>query len=249
MIHPAIVAVAVGAAIATASLHAGQVPVDADKHRQGIVRYHAGRDEMAHERWDRAVDDFQKAVALDPLIAAAYYDLGRTYMQMKRYADAVRAFASCREASQQLFALELEATVDTRQQLAENERGLEATLGQSVRPNPRKVAVAKEQLSEVKERRRALEAYTDVLGSSYVVPPDLSMALGSAYFRSGAMADAEREYRAAIEARPAFGEAHSNLAVLLMATNRRPEAIAHVKAAEAAGFRVNAELKKELGIR
>ena len=233
---------------ASLSVHAGQVLVDADKHRQGMIHYDTGREHFTHERWTRAEEAFRTAVKLDPLIAAAYYDLGRTYMQMKRYGDAVQAFVACRETSQKIFGLELNATVTARQQLEENEKGLTATLAQSTRPNPRKVAIAREQLSQVQGKKREIDAFGDVLGTSYVVPPDISFALGSAYFRSGSIADAEREYRAAIAVRPEFGQAHSNLAVLLMTTNRRPEAIEHVKLAEAAGFQVNPELKKELGI-
>ena len=51
-------------------------------------------------------------------------------------------------------------------------------------------------------------------------PPGLIFALGSAYFRSGRIADAEREYRAALDADPKLGEARVNLAVVLLMTGR-----------------------------
>jgi Tfp pilus assembly protein PilF len=70
--------------------------------------------------------------------------------------------------------------------------------------------------------------------------------LGSAYFRNGAMADAEREYRAAIAVDPKVGEAHSNRAVVCMMTGRIAEANQQVAAAEKAGFRVNPQLKADL---
>ena len=50
------------------------------------------------------------------------------------------------------------------------------------------------------------------------------MTLGSAYFRTDAMADAEREYRAALAVDPKLGEAHSNPAVVCLLTGRYPEA-------------------------
>ncbi len=57
-----------------------------------------------------------------------------------------------------------------------------------------------------------------------VIPAWLSLALGSAYFRSGQMSDAEREYKAAIAADTRAGEAHNNLAVVYLETGRIAEA-------------------------
>jgi Flp pilus assembly protein TadD len=72
------------------------------------------------------------------------------------------------------------------------------------------------------------------------------MALGAAYFRNGQMADAEREYKAAIAANAASGETHNNLAVLYLTTGRFDEADSEVKAAEKVGFKVNEELKGDI---
>jgi Tfp pilus assembly protein PilF len=78
------------------------------------------------------------------------------------------------------------------------------------------------------------------------VPAWISLALGSAYFRAGKLADAEQEYKAAIAADPGTGEAHSNLAVVYLETGRYDEAEKAVKAAEKAGFRVNPQLKQDI---
>ena len=78
------------------------------------------------------------------------------------------------------------------------------------------------------------------------VPAGFSMALGSAYFRLNQLTDAEREYKAAVEVDPAFGEAHNNLAVVYLVTGRSAEADAELKAAEKAGFRVNPRLKDDI---
>jgi len=47
------------------------------------------------------------------------------------------------------------------------------------------------------------------------------MALGSAYFRLNDLPNAEKEYKAAIDVDPSFGEAHSNLAVVYLITAGR----------------------------
>ena len=56
------------------------------------------------------------------------------------------------------------------------------------------------------------------------VPSFVSLALGSAFFRLGRLADAEREYKATIAADPKTGEAHSNLAVVYLQTGRFDDA-------------------------
>jgi Flp pilus assembly protein TadD len=77
-------------------------------------------------------------------------------------------------------------------------------------------------------------------------PAWLSLALGSAYFRSDKYADAEREYTNAIDVNPKFGEAHSNLAVLYLMSGRPKEAQTEIDAAEKAGFKVNPQLKADV---
>ncbi len=78
------------------------------------------------------------------------------------------------------------------------------------------------------------------------IPAWISVALGSAYFRSDAIADAEREYLAALHADPKLGEAHNNLAVVYLQTGRYDKAAEEVSAAEKSGFRVNPQLKADI---
>ncbi len=55
-------------------------------------------------------------------------------------------------------------------------------------------------------------------------PHWLSFALGSAYFRTNDLANAEKEYRAALAQKPDLGEGHLNLGVVCMLTGRLDEA-------------------------
>ena len=77
------------------------------------------------------------------------------------------------------------------------------------------------------------------------MPAGLSMALGSAYFRTGNLEEAERAYQEAVKT-PAFGEAHSNLAVVYLQTNGFEQAAQALTLAEKAGFRVNPKLKADV---
>jgi len=77
-------------------------------------------------------------------------------------------------------------------------------------------------------------------------PPGLIFALGSAYFRSGRIADAEREYRAALDADPKLGEARVNLAVVLLMTGRPAAAREQIALAKKAGAKVPAGLEKDV---
>lgn len=95
-------------------------------------------------------------------------------------------------------------------------------------------------------RMRDRSASTELLAVTNAMPPFVSLALGSAYFRSGRLLDAERAYKRAIEVDPDCGAAHSNLAALYLVSGRYDEAAAAVKTAERAGYHVNPAMKLEI---
>jgi Flp pilus assembly protein TadD len=74
----------------------------------------------------------------------------------------------------------------------------------------------------------------------------VSLALGSAYFRTEQWPEAEREYKAAIASDPKSGEAFNNLAVVYLQTGRYKEADESLKSAERAGYKVHPQLKQEV---
>jgi Flp pilus assembly protein TadD len=77
-------------------------------------------------------------------------------------------------------------------------------------------------------------------------PAEVSLALGSAYYRNGQAADAEREWLAAVQVNAKLGEAHNNLAVLYLTSGRKREAQNALQAAERARFRVHPQLKADI---
>jgi Flp pilus assembly protein TadD len=78
------------------------------------------------------------------------------------------------------------------------------------------------------------------------VPAEVLLALGSAYYRNGQAADAEREWLEAVHINSRFGEAHNNLAALYLQAGRKQDAESAVRSAERARFRVNPQLKADI---
>jgi tetratricopeptide (TPR) repeat protein len=206
-----------------------------------------GMESLVSEKYDVAETEFKAAVAIDPLYDAAFYGLGQVYMATKRYPDALKAYLESREAFKKATAAETLAGTesdrrlrDQIQALKDNERNLTRLTGQ----NPG----AQQTIDQIHEQIQQLESRKSRQAGATPppVPAGVSMAIGSAHFRLKDLANAEKEYKAAIEVNPNFGEAHSNLAVVYLVTGRATEAETEVKAAEKAGFRVNPKLKEDI---
>jgi tetratricopeptide (TPR) repeat protein len=198
---------------------------------------------MSTERWAEAVIEFKEAIKLDPLLVLAHYDLGQALMALKRYPDAVKAYLGARQAFMDLGALSeldrFKADQELEDGIFELKRNIERlrTMG----GRDMNVLKAENQLRDFEELRKKGGP-----SRGPETPAEISLALGSAYYRTGALADAEREYLAAIKVRPGFGEAHNNLAVVCMQTGRFDEARSEIRLAEKGGFKVSPKLKDDL---
>ena len=208
-----------------------------------------GMESLLAERYDVAETEFKGAVAIDPLYDAAFYGLGQVYMATKRYDDALKAYLASREAFKSATAAEVLTSVasdrrlrDQIDALKDNERNMVRLMSSGQNSNAqRSIERVREQIQQLENRKSRRAG-----ASPPPVPAGISMAIGSAYFRLNDLAHAEKEYKAAVEVNPGFGEAHSNLAVVYLVTGRATEADAEVKAAEKAGFRVNPKLKADI---
>jgi tetratricopeptide (TPR) repeat protein len=201
---------------------------------------------LSAEHWREAADAFEQAIDLDQQYALAFYGLGRARMGERQYVAAVNALERC-------AALFISQTAErTSQQMGAAQRRQDQILElrehlrylQSGPPSPRRQL----QAQQIQENIQDLElALRDGIGDLTLhVPAFVSLSLGSAHFRRGLMADAEREYRNALRANPKMGEAHNNLAVVLLMTDRPEEAGKSIKDAERYGFRVNPRLKEDI---
>jgi hypothetical protein len=59
------------------------------------VHYFRGWENMRSEAFEKAVEEFGQAIELHPKYAVAHYSLGRAYMALRRYTDAIRALSAC----------------------------------------------------------------------------------------------------------------------------------------------------------
>jgi tetratricopeptide (TPR) repeat protein len=212
--------------------------------REALQHYRAGQEFMSAEQYEKAAEAYQKAIDSDRLLTLAHYGLGQAHMALRRFASAVQAFTNCRAAYQSLHGLAERDRVAVERQRDEEIRELKDTARRLQAMNTSRQFDLR--VTKVEARIQDLERQRTSNQSGFVAPAEVSLALGSAYFRNNQFPDAEREWRAATDANPKLGEAHNNLAALYAITGRKTDAESAVKAAEKAGYRVHPKLKEDI---
>ena len=218
----------------------------ADRQR-ARVQNKLGWEDMRAEAWEKAVKSFQNAIAIDPTFETPYYGLGRAYMALKKFDFAIVAYEKCRDlyraqAGRQ-FTNAQEAQRFRQDRLTEIDEQIRMTQSGPMTP------ARQDLLRQLQNVRRDIQENLQRGNNMTIesgVPAWVSLALGSAYFRASRLLDAEHEYKATIAADNKSGEAHSNLAVVYLETERFNDALAELNAAKKAGFRVNPELEKAI---
>jgi tetratricopeptide (TPR) repeat protein len=204
---------------------------------------------MTSEKFEEAAEAFRQAITLDPLLTLAHYGLGQANMALKRYPPAVRAFRGARDAFHNIAADDLNRRLDNDAVIDDRIRALQDKIRQNTERAPAPgSSVARQLEASLQQWEIEIAMLQRAKGDHDVVetPAFLSLALGSAYFRSGQLVDAEREYRAALEVSPRLGEPRNNLAVVLLLTGRPAEAKEQLKIAEKNGFVVPPGLKQDV---
>lgn len=242
------IVVLAGPAVAAQRQQSVQVDVARERARQP---YQAGLQHLQMEAFDAAVKSFEQAIDLDPTFDMAYYMLGRTHMMTKSYAAAVAALTKCRD----LHLAESRNQLLDRQDLQHQRRRRLDEMNEQIGRLEQAIRAGgqdsnrdryRAELAMLEERKRQIQDAERQLPTDQAVPAFVSLSLGSAYFRSGKLAEAEEAYRATVAADPKVGEAYSNLAVVYMETRRFDEAERAIREAEKTGFRVAPALKEEI---
>ncbi len=220
--------------------------VDDVSHANALTHYRLGEELFRSEQFAKAADEFQVAIKLDPLLTIAHYELGQSYMSLHQYQDAIRAYIGCRTAFQSMAAMITHNDFVADQRRDDEVRELKQSIG-DIQSNRIRIATGRDALiARLEHRISELERTKQRGKASYDTPAEVSLALGSAYFRSGDLPSAEREWKAAANVNSRLGEAHNNLAALYAMTGRKGEAQESVKQAEKSGFQVNPQLKSDI---
>lgn len=226
-----------------------QDAVSKSQRAEAQRHYELGTELMRTEAFEKAVDEFKQAIKLDPQMLLAHYSLGQSYMSLKRYPDATAAYVAGRGVWTEQSQLDdkQRAAIDRerRDHIAELKEGLQQLRVQAGRNGQ---AGGGEPIGavQIEARIHLLESADSRESRNGQPPAELSLALGSSYFRQGLLPDASREYKAAILANPKLGAAHNNLAAVQMMLGQFDDARSSVKAAEKAGYPVSPALKDDI---
>lgn len=208
-----------------------------------------GEKALRNERFEEAAIRFKGAIELDETLIPAHYGLGQAQMALHDYASAAVTLQGCKD-------LMLRHSLESQKEWAERDRkrrdairDLEQAL-ETIRSGKIKGGEARGMEVQAETRLRQLrEENLRGAEAQVKIPAELSLLLGSAYFRLQRFEDAEKNYSEAVDTDPKLGEAHNNLAVIYMLTNRFDESRRSIEAAESAGFNVHPQLKKDLEAR
>jgi tetratricopeptide (TPR) repeat protein len=219
--------------------------LDEQKRRDAEKAYRRGEELARAESYEEAASYFRQAIKLDPFLSIAYYSLGQTQMALRRYPEAIEAYEGCRQSFERIAALDAGDRNALEKARQDEIRELRDSLVR-IQQGKIKGATLSQEMG-IEERLKVLEGAQMKGNEERVgVPAEVMLALGSAYFRNGQLAEAEPAYKQAAVTDPKLGPAYSNLAVIYMMTSRFPEAKDAVKRAEKAGFQMNPALKKEI---
>ncbi|MEO5761262.1 MAG: tetratricopeptide repeat protein [Vicinamibacteria bacterium] len=226
--------------------------VSAEAHDSAVSKFKTGEAAIQASKWAEAEAALLKAVAFDPQLALAHYGLGQTYMAQQRYQEATQAFETSREAFRctPLSAEERKRRVEEVRELRDTVRSLDQRrlkeIGAKWKEANGDMLTPGNRMRTVQDAERRLEQLEASLKDVDPSPPGVTLALGTALFQTGAIAEAETAFRAVLGRDRLSGDAHHNLALICAITDRLEEAEREMAAAEKAGVPIHPRLREEI---
>ena len=217
---------------------------DTDR-REAFKHYRVGQELLSAEQYEKAAEAFRTSIKYDPLLTDAHYGLGQSFMGLQRYASAIQAFNGCIDAARRLHDLRQKDRVSTDRVIDEEIRELKDSV-RRVASGQVRVGQPQIKQTQLEQRIQELERSRSTLSANFEVPATVLLSLGSAHFRNGDRAAAERHWSDAVQINSKLGEAWNNLAVIHLGAGRKKDAEDAVKNAERAGFRVNPRLRDDI---
>ncbi len=208
--------------------------------------YNLGRVYLLEDRLEEAEHQFLKALELNPLYVKALANLASCYLKMELYEDATFACETALDIRPSYIPA-LTNQVHAYLYLDEFDKAEEACLKVlSLQPKLPEVHnllgilyLKKEQPERAeKELQQAVAIEADHL--------DAHLNLGNLYFAAERLIDSERHYKKVIQIKSDYALVHNNLSVIYYRQSKYSLAWDHLKQAEALGFNVHPDFKKEL---
>lgn len=197
---------------------------------------------LAQERPAEAANAYGEAIRLDPLLMMAHYGLGQARMDLKEYPAAIEAYRGAQKAFDERLRLGFADRLESDK--ARDKRV--SALRDRIRDHSGGSRSQNAQLNQMEMELAMLQQTSTDVGKTVEVPAGVTLALGSAYFRSNQMQEAEAAYRSALKTKPTLGEANNNLAVVLLLTKRPAEAKEQITLARKNGYSVPEGLKRDV---
>jgi tetratricopeptide (TPR) repeat protein len=214
-----------------------------EKAREAEQFYRAGVESMKSEAFEKAADEFRAAIAANPEMVLAHYNLGQCRMAQKRYVEAAAAYRNTKDAFTRMGQLSEQDREKGERDRQDEIRGLRDNLTQL---HTVKDGSAERRAMEIDSRIRLLESMQFKGNVRPAMPAEFPLALGSAYFRQEKLQEAQAEYEEATKLNPKLGAAHNNLAVIYLMTGLPAEAETELTRAEKSGFPINPRLKEDI---
>jgi len=225
---------------------------EAEARQSAMAQLEAGEAAILASQWPEAEAALLKAVAFDPLLAVAHYGLGETYMSLQRFEEAVGAFWTSRQAfrcitwSEEDRKRRIEEARELREALRRADQRRLQEIGVKWKEVNGDLATPGDKMRGSQDAERRLAELEASLKDADPSPTGVTLALGTALFQIGAIAEAEVEFRAVLGRDPRSGDAHHNLALVCTITDRLEEAEAEIAAARKAKVPIHPRLLEEL---